>query len=257
MSSRNLLLLSILNIIMFVVTVGVNSLAGATTLLNGRTTGSVSDTHPTLITPQGFTFSIWSVIYVLLGAFVVYQVLGRNRDKPFQEKISFLFILSCLLNVSWIFLWQYGLFGYSVLFIFGLLVSLIAIYLRLNIGRAGVSLGERICVQLPFSVYLGWITVASIANVAVALTAANWDRFGIAASTWAALVIAVALLITLIVVVTRRDVAYGLVIIWALYGIMSKQSGNQTVFWATGISIIVILVALFLMLIVSRTKRQC
>jgi hypothetical protein len=241
---------------MFAVTVGVNSLAGATTLLNGRTTGSVSDSYPTLITPQGFTFSIWSVIYVLLGLFVVYQVLGRNRDKAFNEKISFFFILSCLLNVSWIFLWQYGLFSYSVLFIFGLLVSLIAIYLRLNIGRGGVPLAERICVQLPFSVYLGWITVASIANVAVALTAANWDRFGIAASTWAALAIAVALLITLMVIITRRDVAYSLVIIWALYGIMSKQSGNQTVYWVTGISIIVILIALVSVLIVWRTKRQ-
>jgi len=249
------LLLLVLNIIMFAVTVGVNSLAGATTLLNGRTTGSVSDSYPTLITPQGFTFAIWSVIYVLLGAFVVYQVLGRNRDKPFHEKISFLFILSCLLNVSWIFLWQYGLFGYSVLFIFGLLVSLIAIYLRLNIGRDVVPLEERVCVQLPFSVYLGWITVASIANVAVALTAANWDRFGIAASAWAALVIAVALLITLIVIVTRRDVAYSLVTIWALYGIMSKQSGNQTVFWATGISVIVILITLVLAL-ARTTKKQ-
>jgi benzodiazapine receptor len=241
---------------MFAVTVGVNSLAGATTLLNGRTTGSVSDSYPTLITPQGFTFSIWSVIYVLLGAFVVYQVLGRNRDKSFHEKISFFFILGCILNVSWIFLWQYGLFGYTVLFIFGLLASLIAIYLRLNICRAVVPLGERIFVQLPFSVYLGWITVATIANVAVALTAANWDRFGIAASTWAALVISVALLITLIVIVTRRDVAYSLVIIWALYGIMSKQSGNQTVFWATGISIIVILITLVLVLIISSMKKK-
>jgi hypothetical protein len=135
-------------------------------------------------------------------------------------------------------------------------MSLIAIYLRLDIGRGVVPLGERICVQLPFSVYLGWITVASIANVAVALTAANWNRFGIAASTWAALVIAVALLITLIIIATRRDVAYSLVIIWALYGIMSKQSGNQTVFWATVISIIVIMIALILALIASTMKKQ-
>jgi hypothetical protein len=256
MPPKKLLLLVALNIIIFVVTVGINSIAGATTLLNGKNTGQISDSEPTLITPAGFTFSIWSVIYVLLGAFVVYQVLPRNRDKPFHERISFLFILTGILNVSWLSLWQYEYFTYSVIFIFGLLLSLIAIYLRLNIGKTAVSLGERICVQLPFSVYMGWITVASIVNVAVALTAAGWNRFGIAASTWAGLVIAVALLITLLTIATRKDWAYGLVIVWALYGIMSKQSGNKTVLWATSISIIVILIALAVLTIALRMKKK-
>lgn len=241
---------------MFAVTVGINSLAGASTLLNGKTTGQVSDSYSTPITPEGFTFSIWSVIYILLGAFVVYQALPRNRGKSFHERISFLFILSCLLNVSWIFLWQYGFFAYSVILIFGLLASLIAIYLRLNIGSSAVQQGERICVQLPFSVYMGWITVASIANVAVALKASGWDGFGIASSTWATLVIAVALIITLIILATRRDVAYSLVIIWALFGIMAKQSGRPTVFWATTASIIVILLALAVMIVASRMKKH-
>lgn len=133
---------------------------------------------------------------------------------------------------------------------------MIAIYLRLNIGKTTVSLGEKICVQLPFSVYMGWITVASIGNVAAALTAANWNRFGIDASTWAGLVIAVALLITLLTIATRKDWAYGLVIVWALYGIMSKQSGNKTVLWATSISISVILIALAVLTIAWRMKKK-
>jgi translocator protein len=256
MSSKRLLSLLVLNIIMFAVMVGINSLAGGSTLLNGKTTGQVSDSYPTPVTPEGFTFSIWGVIYVLLGVFVVYQALPRNRDKPFHERISFLLILSCLLNVAWIFLWQYGFFAYSVILIFGLLASLIAIYLRLNVGKSVVPIAERICVQLPFSVYIGWITVASIANVAVALKAAGWNGFGIASSTWAALVIAVALIITLIILATRRDTAYSLVIIWALFGIMAKQSGRQTVFWATTASIIVILIALAVTIIASRMKKH-
>jgi hypothetical protein len=241
---------------MFAVVVAVNSLAGASTLLNGKTTAQVSDSYPTLITPAGFTFSIWSVIYILLGVFVVYQALPRNREKPFHGRISFLFILSCILNVSWLFLWQYGLFAYSVILMFGLLASLIAIYLRLNIGRAAVSLREGICVQLPFSAYIGWITVASIANVAVALTAADWNRFGIDPSIWAALVLAVALIITLLVIVTRKDIAFSLVIIWALFGIMANHSSNQTVFWATSIGIIVILIALVITLIALTKKKR-
>lgn len=255
MSSRNQSLIRSLNIVVFVVTVAVNSLAGATTLLNGRTSGQVSDTYPTLITPAGFTFSIWSIIYILLGLFVVYQALPGKQNKPYLERISFLFILSGLLNMFWLFLWHYGFITSSVILMFGLLASLIAIYLRLDIGKADVSLKDRICVHLPFSVYMGWITVASIANVSVALTFVGWDAGGIDPAIWAMLVIAVALLITLIIIATRKDVGYSLVIIWALGGIMAKQSDNQTMFWATGASIVVILIALATMAVASRMKK--
>lgn len=224
-------------------------------MLNGRTSGQVSDAYPTLVTPAGFTFSIWSIIYILLGVFVIYQALPRNRDASFLGRISFLFILSGLLNVFWLFLWHYGFIAYSVVLMFGLLASLIAIYLRLNIGKAAAPLKERVCVHLPFSVYLGWITVASIANVSVALTFAGWDGGGIDMAVWAVLVIAVALLITLIAIATRKDVAYSLVIVWALAGIMAKQSGNPAVFWATGVSIAVILIAAAVMAVISRLKK--
>jgi len=254
MSSRNQLI-QVLNIIVFAVTVGVNSLAGATTLLNGKTSGQVSDAYPTLITPAGFTFSIWSIIYILLGVFIVYQALPRKEDKPFLDRISFLFILSGLLNVSWLFLWHYGLITYSVILMFGLLSSLIAIYLRLNIGKADVSLKEKVCVHLPFSVYMGWITVASIANVAVALTFLNWDAAGIDPAIWALLVIAIALLITLAVIATRKDIGYSLVIVWALGGIMAKQFSNQIVLWTTSVSIVLILITLVAMVVVSRIRK--
>lgn len=255
MPSRSRFLLQIVNIVVFLLTVGVNSLAGATTLLNGRTSGQVSDAYPTLVTPAGFTFSIWSIIYILLGVFVVYQALPRNRDASFLSRISFLFLLSGLLNVFWLFLWHYGFITLSVIFMFGLLASLITIYLRLDIGKATVPLRERVCVHLPFSVYMGWITVASIANVSVALTFVGWDGGGIDPAIWAVLVIAVALLITLIAIGARRDVAYGLVIVWALAGIMAKQSGNQTVFWATSVSIVVILIAVAVIAVASKLKK--
>jgi benzodiazapine receptor len=244
-----------INIVAFIVTVAVNALAGSTTLLNGRTSGEVSDLYPTLVTPAGYTFSIWGVIYVLLFVFVVYQALPRNREQSFLRQVSFLFVLSGVLNISWLFLWHYDFITFSVVLMFGLLASLIAIYLRLNIGRVDVSLTEKVCVHLPFSVYLGWITVASIANVAVALTAAGWDGFGIEPVTWAMLVIAVALIITLTMIVTRKDVAYGLVIAWALGGIMVKQIENQTIVLTAEVSIAIVLIAIVVMAVVSRLKR--
>ncbi len=255
MSSKGkLVMLQGANILTFVLTVLVNGLAN-TGALNGKTTGEISDLYPTLITPAGYVFSIWGVIYTLLLVFVVFQALPRQREKPFLQEISFLFVLSGLLNVLWLFLWHYDQIALSVPLMFALLATLIAIYLRLQIGRSTLPLKEKLCVHLPFSVYLGWITVATIANVATALTAINWDGFGISNETWAVLVIIVALAITLTVIITRRDVAYSLVLIWALVGIIVKQTENQSVVITAAASAIIIAVALVPMTVGSRLKR--
>jgi len=171
MSLKKWVFLQGINVVVFVVIVAVNALAGSTTLLNGRTSADISDLYPTLITPAGYTFSIWGLIYTLLLVFTIYQVLPRSREKPFLRQVSFLFALSGILNVLWLFLWHYDIITPSIVLMFALLATLIAIYLRLDIGRADVPLREKACVHMPFSVYLGWITVATIANVAVALTA--------------------------------------------------------------------------------------
>jgi len=255
MSSNKSVFLQVTNVIFFIATVAINALAGSTTLLNGKTSGEISDLYPTLITPAGFTFSIWGIIYTLLLVFIVYQILPQNREQSFLRQINFLFALSGILNIFWLFLWHYEFITFSVILMFGLMATLIAIYLRLNIGRASVPLREKICVHIPFSVYLGWITVASIANVAVALTVAGWDGGGIQPVTWAVLVIVVALLITLIAIATRKDVAYGLVIIWTLAGIISKQVENQSVVLTGEAGIGIILTAIVLMAVVSRLKR--
>ena len=163
------------NIIAFVATIIVNGLAGSTTILGGKLTAEISDANPTLITPAGFTFAIWGIIYLLLGIFVVYQALPSKKEKDCLSKIGPFFILSSILNIVWLFLWQYEFLAFSTVIIFLLLLSLITIYMRLNIGKSTVSIGEKIAVHLPFSVYLGWITIATIANVAVTLVSVNWD----------------------------------------------------------------------------------
>jgi benzodiazapine receptor len=244
-----------INLIVFVLTVIVNGLAGSTTILGGRFTAEISDANPTLITPAGYVFSIWGVIYILLGVFVVFQALPSQLGQAFQKKIGWLFALSSLLNIVWLFLWQYEYLVFSVVLMFLLLATLILIYLRLDIGRSKVTMREKLAVHLPFSVYLGWITIASIANVSVFLVSENWDGFGIGSETWATLIIIVALVITLLVLATRRDIAYGLVIVWALIGIAVKQSGNQSIVTLTEASAIIILLALAAVVLLSRLKR--
>jgi benzodiazapine receptor len=160
-----------INIISFIATVAVNVLAGYTTLLNGVMSSEVSDIYPTLITPAGFTFSIWGIIYMLLLVFSIYQVMPKNGDKLFLTQISVLFALSGILKILWLFFWNYQLVTYSLTLMLALLAALIGIYLRLDVGRADVSLKEKLAVHLPFSIYLGWISIATIVNVAVALTA--------------------------------------------------------------------------------------
>jgi len=244
-SSRGLVFLVGANAAAYLATVVTNTLANVAAL-GGRTTGEISDAYPTLVAPSGYVFSIWGVIYVLLLAFVIFQALTRNRDKPFLRRVGGLFVLSCVANVSWLFLWHYLQIVLSTVVMFVLLGALIAIYLRLGIGKSDVALREKLLVHLPFSVYLGWITVASITNVAAALTAVGWDGWGLSSVIWTDLVIIVALIITLAVVVTRRDIGYGLVIIWALIGIVVKQIGEQSIVMTAGAGVIVIAIALIL-----------
>jgi benzodiazapine receptor len=243
------------NIVAYVVTIVVNGLAGSTTLIGGVTSGQVSDLYPTLVTPAGFTFSIWGVIYALLLLFTVYQVLPGNRDKPFLGRIGLFFALSSVCNIGWLFLWHYDFITYSLILMFALLASLILVYLRLDIGRAAVSVKEMAFVHLPFSVYLGWISIATIANVSVALTAVGWDRWGIEDSAWAVAIICVALLLSFAVLALRKDIAFCLVVVWALVGILTKQSAHESIVLASQIGIILLLVAIGVTVAASRLKR--
>lgn len=211
------------NVVAFVFTFIVNTFA-STAGLNGISTGQVSDLNPTLFTPAGFTFAIWFPIYALLLLFVVYQVLPSNSSSSFHDKVGPLFIISCIANCAWLFLWHYGYILLSVLLMAVLLGSLIAIYLRLGIGKSSAPLKEHIFVNAPFSLYLGWITVATIANTASALAPYPAITSILSAEYWTALVIVVAIGINCLILATRRDVILAAVLVWALFGIMTKQT---------------------------------
>jgi hypothetical protein len=248
-------LLRAANIVAFILVIVVNILANLLPL-NGRTTASISDSYPTLIAPAGYVFSIWGIIYVLLLIFTVFQALPSQGGKPFLRRVGALFLLSSIANVSWLFLWHYGQIVFSVLPMFVLLVSLILIYLRLQIGKSDASAMEKLSVRVPFSVYLGWITVASIANVAAAAVSLDLNGLGLGEVTWTVLVIIIALVITLGVIVTRKDIAYSLVLVWALVGIVVKQSDYQSIVMTAGASAVVILIALAAVSLRSLLRRQ-
>lgn len=225
------LILSILNLLGFLGTVVVNALANILPI-NNITTGELSDLYPNLFVPAGLTFAIWGLIYVLLGIFVIYPLIPRVRRDPqkveFVRRIGPLFFISCLANIGWIFAWHYQILPLSLGLMLILLGSLLAIYVRLNIGKSEATRSARYFTHLPFSVYLGWITIATIANLTALLVDINWGGWGLGEQFWAVAVIIVGIAIALSVLFTRKDIYYCLVVDWALLGILLKRLSDTT-----------------------------
>jgi hypothetical protein len=231
MGKSRVLSLSILNMLGFLGVVIVNALA-VTLPINNKTTEQLSDQYPNLFVPAGLTFSIWGVIYILLAIFVIYGlIIAIRKDTQklsFIENIGILFFISCLANVGWIFAWHYEILPLSLVLMLLLLGSLITIYLRLRIGKSDSTRIEKYLVHLPFSVYLGWITIATIANVTALLVDVNWNTFGLGEQFWAVAVIVVGIAIALSILFIRRDIFYCLVVDWALLGILLKRLAVET-----------------------------
>lgn len=216
-------LLPLFNILALAGVLVMNYLATALPIA-GRTPGEVSDLFPTLFTPAGFTFSIWGIIYLLLIGFALYQARFFNKELPvFLEKTGWLFVLSCAANAAWLPAFHYLQIGLSLLIMLVLLGSLVAIYLRINDGQTITSTAGRWLVRLPFSVYLGWITVATIANTSILLSHLGWNGQPGGAQFWTVVVIAAAVAVGSLALLRRQDFSFAVVIIWALYGIFSKR----------------------------------
>ena len=226
-----------------VLTIVVNTLANALPL-NGLNTGQISDRFEVYFTPAGYVFAIWGIIYLGLIVFAVFQALPSQRENTRLQSTGWWIVLGGLANSVWIFLWHYEQFPLTIIAMLLLLVTLIITYLRLGVNRIKVSRAEKLAVHLPFSIYLGWITVATVANVTSLLDYLNWDGFGISPVTWMWIILAAVLIIAVIMNFTRRDVGYALVILWAVAGIAIKHAATGAV--ATPAWIVFALVALTL-----------
>ena len=213
-------------VLAYLAMITMNVLANALPL-NGRRTGEISDSYPSLFTPAGLTFSVWGVIYLLLGAHVLYQ-LGLFRDSPdtaeqsaLLDRVGVLFAISSLANTAWVFAWHYDNIPLSVVLIVVILVCLALIATALR--PVHLTGRRRWFIGVPFSVYFGWTTVAVVANITVLLVSLKWDGFGLSDVAWAVIIVLVAMAIGTATMLRNRDVAYGLVLIWAYVGILIRQ----------------------------------
>src|SRR5215216_749577 len=230
----------------------VNILASALPL-NGQNTGEISDRFPVYFVPAGYVFSIWGLIYLGWIAFMIFQLQPSQNENPRLRRLGYLFAISNIANAAWLFCWHYNKFGLSVLVMLALLGLLIASYLRLNVNRSPVSRLEYWSVDVLFSVYLGWITVATVANITDWLYFVGWEGFGIAAQPWTVIMLAIASLLGLAMAITRRDVGYLSVLVWAFAGIAVKQTSAPTVVVSAWIAAGAMLVLAVYSLIQRRT----
>jgi hypothetical protein len=248
------LLRQLVNLVAAIVTIAIN--VGANIVpYNNKTTAEISDSFRVFFVPAGYVFAIWGVIYLFLIAFAVYQALPSQRENPRLRRIGWLFLAGCIANSVWIFLWHYGYLALTLVAMLVLLVSLIMIYLRLDIGRTTVPTVEKWCVDMLFKVYLGWITVATVANVTDLLYDLKWDGFGVQPEVWAAVMLLVTMIVTVAMILTRLDVAYTLVIIWAGIGVANKQVGSPLVANTAWLVVVVVTTVLIAVWLLKRTGR--
>jgi len=224
-------------------TLALNGAANALPL-NGRMTGEISDSFNVLFVPAGYVFSIWGLIYLGLTAFVIHHSLPSQRDNPSLRKIGWWVVLSNLANVLWIYFWHFGMYSLSLVVMLVLLVALLAIYLGLNIGKTRFSNLEKWVVSVPFSIYLGWITIATIANISQALYASGYTELGLGGPAWATIMIAIGTVIISAVIYTGRgNIAYALATIWAVAGLALAQWERSTLVGGAAVAAIVVIVA--------------
>lgn len=199
---------------------------------NGQNTGAVSNKFDVLFTPAGYVFGIWGLLYLTWCVFAVYQFLPSKRTDARMARVTYLFSASGAVNVIWLWLWHHEYFALTVATMLVLLGLLIACYVRLDIGRTRASLVERCCVDLPFSLYLAWISVATIANVTIFLRHTGWSGLGLPEPFWAMLMIGVAATLGAVACLQRRDLAFVAVLVWAFIGIADKQAATPAVVYA-------------------------
>ncbi|WP_397444541.1 tryptophan-rich sensory protein [Polaribacter sp. R77954] len=243
--------LQILNGIAFGSTVFINYLSN-TGIMDGKTIGTVSDDIKSLFTPAGYAFSIWGIIYLLLLGFSIYQgrsLFKKGKEDDFIEKIGFWFIISCIANSFWIFSWIYGYTGLSCIFIFLLLISLLKIIINLNINLDKSSRIKFTFLYLPFIIYSGWVTVASVANVSSYLVKIGWNGFGITDEIWTIIMIIIAVILNTTMLFKRNMSAFALVGAWALIAIgVANQTKQNTIgfiaFLAAGVLLILVAIQL-------------
>jgi translocator protein len=237
-----------MNVVALSAVVFVNYLANALPL-NGKTTGALSAKYNVLITPAGYVFSIWGLIYTLLAVWVIYQALPKNINNIVFKKVGYWFVISCIFNCLWIFVWHFEKLILSLIVMIGLLLSLIIIYSKIQNDE-----NRPKYVLSPFSIYLGWVSIATIVNTSVILKYSGWNGFGLSSQTWTIIMLMVGTILAFVFTLKNDDFLYPLVFVWAYMGVGIRHMGEMDVIANTSFSLAVLLLLIIIWKASKRTN---
>lgn len=220
--------------------------------VKGISVGQISNDlfQNVLIIPANYAFAIWGIVYLGLISLAIYQALPSQRQNPYFKRIDYFLVLASLAQIVWVFIFQQLLFPLSLGAMLIILFSLIAAYLGLGIGVNPTNRSMRWFAHYPVSIYLGWISVATIVNVAVVLYDLGWDAWGINYQIWTLIMLTVAFLLGAFVIQNRRDLIFPSVFIWAFVAIAFRNFDNLTV------AAVAIIEAIILFILLQREKSQ-
>ena len=215
--------LKILNVAALVVVVLVNYLANALPI-NGVKTADISNKYFNEFAPANLTFSIWAVIYSLIIGVMIWQYVNANEAKNKAiSQFSTYFIANCLLNAAWLFAWHYEIFVLTIILMLGILYTLVQLN-RIESKEFPTDLPTKWLLQSGFGVYLGWICIATIANITTFLVSLNFNKFGMTDTFWTGTVIGIGSITAAMLVVRYKNMYIGFAVIWALIGIVIRQN---------------------------------
>jgi hypothetical protein len=222
--------------------------------LNGLSIGEISNTlfQNVLIIPANYAFAIWGLIYLGLFAFAIYQFLPSQKNDSDLRKTGYLLVIASIAQSIWVYLFLSRLFFLSVVAMLLILLPLIAVYLRLDIGKKSVTRQKKWFIHRPISIYLSWISVATIVNIACALYAQDWNGWGISAEIWTIILLLIASAIAVIILFQRQDIAYAGVTVWAILAIAIKH-WNTPILRNTALALVI---ALTVIAIIKTLRNQ-
>ncbi len=226
--------LAILNLIFYVIAFAVSNLSQLK-IFGGLTNGDISNKYDTVFTPAGLTFSIWGIIYLSLFGFTIYHLIRAYKDDIHADanqdllKINNLFIANNIATTAWVFAFTYEYLLTSMLLIIIQLITLLKIFINLNLFNNDKTFNNKLFTQFPLTIYFAWLCVANIANISLYLVSVGWDGFGISPATWAIILIMVTVILSIFIITVKKNPFFGLVVIWALYGIVLKRTAVDEV----------------------------
>ena len=237
----------VVTILITLLTIVLNVLANALPF-NGQGTGEISDRFEVLFVPAGYVFSIWSLIYFGLIAFTVFQANPQQAENQLLDRIAPAYWVANMANNVWLIFWHWEYFPLTLVAMLVILISLIYLYLQFRRNANPLTPAEKRYVKLPFSLYLGWISVATIANVSQVLYFIGWDGFGLAPELWTVVMLLVATIVGLLMLLRERNIAFALVLVWAFIGIALKQSAFldvvRTAWLGSGLILLMVLLTI-------------